>query len=60
MRARRAGVPRGRNFRRARDQPRRGEDSGFAVSGKAVSGKAVSGKAVTIMYLRDPATVITG
>ena len=34
--------------------------SGKMVSGKMVSGKMVSGKTVTIRYLRDPATVITG
>jgi hypothetical protein len=34
--------------------------SGKTVSGKTVSGKMVSGKTVTIRYLRDPATVITG
>jgi hypothetical protein len=52
-----------------------GKTQGFAVSGKTVSGKMVSGKTVsgktvsgktvrrktvTIRYLRDPATVITG
>jgi hypothetical protein len=34
--------------------------SGKTVSGKTVSGKTVRRKTVTIRYLRDPATVITG